>query len=160
MADESTDAESTEAIEAEEVDPSDDRVDSTSTADEVPNKKDDSKAKPAAPVARKKVVSKRVTPKGGATAHAKATPSATRSKKSHDDDEISFSSGRYTPPSHKVDMPSPWWVPALMFGLLILGSLLIIVNYMGVIGGEASNVWLIVGLGLILAGIIAATQYR
>lgn len=127
----------------------------------------------AKPAVRRKVVSKRVTPKGGvrpgtspnATGPAtKATAAASAAKgkraKHDDDEEISFSSGRYTPPSSSKDLlPSPWWVPALMFGFLIVGALVIMLNYMGAFG-DAENYRLIIGLGLILAGIITATQYR
>ena len=123
---------------------------------------DPTDAEPAAPATstpRKKVVSKRVTPKGGPA--VRKTPTSTTSRSTKSDDDVSFSSGRYTPPSSKsaADLPSPWWVPTLMFGLLILGALVIIVNYMGVLG-DASNLYLILGLGLILGGIVAATQYR
>ncbi len=55
--------------------------------------------------------------------------------------------------------PSPVWVPILLFGLLGLGMVTIIVNYLGVIW-DTSNVVLLVGLGFILAGIVTATQYR
>ncbi len=59
--------------------------------------------------------------------------------------------------------PSPMWVPVLMFGLLLVGMIVIILNYMGLlpfVDGEASNWYLLLGLGLILGGIITATQYR
>ena len=46
-----------------------------------------------------------------------------------------------------------------MFGLLGLGALIIVLNYLGGLG-SASNVKLVIGLVLILGGIIAATQYR
>ena len=55
--------------------------------------------------------------------------------------------------------PSPIWVPILLFTLLGLGVLTIIVNYLGVLW-DTSNVVLLGGLGLILAGIVTATQYR
>ena len=55
--------------------------------------------------------------------------------------------------------PSPIWVPILLFTLLGLGVATIIVNYMAVFW-DTSNVVLLGGLGLILAGIITATQYR
>ncbi len=55
--------------------------------------------------------------------------------------------------------PSPIWVPILLFSLLGLGVATIIVNYMGVFW-DTSNVVLLGGLGLILAGIVTATQYR
>ena len=55
--------------------------------------------------------------------------------------------------------PSPIWVPILMFSLLGLGVATIIVNYVGILW-DTSNVVLLGGLGLILAGIITATQFR
>ena len=54
---------------------------------------------------------------------------------------------------------SPIWVPILLFTLLGLGVLTIIVNYLGILW-DTSNVVLLGGLGLILAGIVTATQYR
>jgi hypothetical protein len=48
-----------------------------------------------------------------------------------------------------------------MFGLIVLGVLVIFLHYVAVIlPGASSNWWLLVGLGSILGGIIAATQYR
>lgn len=55
--------------------------------------------------------------------------------------------------------PSPAWVPVLMFGLLIVGVLVILLNYVGSIW-DTSNGILLLGLGMILGGIITATQYR
>ncbi len=54
---------------------------------------------------------------------------------------------------------SPAWVPVLMFGLLGLGVATILLNYVGSIW-ETSNLILLLGLGMILGGIITATQYR
>lgn len=51
-------------------------------------------------------------------------------------------------------------VPFLMFGLMGLGLVVILLNYMVTSFGAPSNWYLLAGLGLILAGIIAATQYR
>ena len=120
----------------------------------------DTPAKPA--VVRKKVTSKRVTPKGapqGVKASSVAAKTKAKASESDDDDEPSFSK-RYTPPqANYAPGPSPWWVPALMFGLLIVGALIIMLNYMGVFG-EAENLRLVIGLGFILGGIITATQYR
>jgi hypothetical protein len=71
---------------------------------------------------------------------------------------------RYTAPNPRgVKGPSPRWVPILMFALWILGLLVIILNYMGVLPGSGdggSGWYLIAGLGSILAGITVATQYR
>jgi hypothetical protein len=71
-------------------------------------------------------------------------------------------SGRYTPPSPNYDqMPSPLWVPVLMFTCFALGMLTIFLNYVQIVpGGETSNWYLLLGLGFILAGIITATQFR
>ena len=60
----------------------------------------------------------------------------------------------------KVSGGSAAWVPIVMFGLLIAGVLLILLNYVAPIPGAPSNWYLLGGLGLVLGGIIAATQYR
>jgi hypothetical protein len=69
-------------------------------------------------------------------------------------------STRYTPPIPKESKVSPKWVPIMMFALLAVGSVLIIINYLGVLPGGTSNTYLLVGLGLILAAIVTATQWR
>jgi hypothetical protein len=86
-----------------------------------------------------KRTSKRVTPK--------STPAA---------------STRYTPPTpHYEDLPSPTWVPVLMFALFALGMLTIFLNYVAILlPGATSNWYLLLGLGFILGGIITATQFR
>jgi hypothetical protein len=69
-------------------------------------------------------------------------------------------SSRYTPPTPKYVKESPPWVPVLMFGLLGLGVLMIVLNYIEFLPGAVSNWYLVGGLGLIFAGIVTATQYR
>ncbi|CAN5143746.1 hypothetical protein BH18ACT4_BH18ACT4_11550 [soil metagenome] len=97
----------------------------------------------------------RVTPKGGSV-------STTRTERGTPPP----ATGRYTPPIPREEKVSPRWVPILMFALLGLGMLLILLNYVGIVPGfgplpdDTSNVYLLIGLGLILAGIIAATQYH
>jgi hypothetical protein len=67
-------------------------------------------------------------------------------------------SSRYTPPVPlSAKMTAPWVVP-VMFVLLGLGLLMILLNYMDLLPGGTSNWYLIGGLGLILGGIITATQ--
>jgi cell division protein CrgA len=95
-------------------------------------------AKPA----KRKVPAGRVTPKGTAPGDRPAA------------------STRYTPPVPRADRPSPTWVPVLMFVLLGLGAATIFLNYLGVLPGATSNVYLGVGLAAICGGIITATQYR
>ncbi len=61
----------------------------------------------------------------------------------------------------KVDSPSPVIVPIVMFTSFILGTGIILFNYLtNDILGTPSNWYLLGGLGLILVGIVAATQYR
>jgi Cell division protein CrgA len=98
---------------------------------------------PTKPPPKRKVKGGRVTPKGGAPSAPRPDPSS-----------------RYTPPVPKEYKVSPWWVPALMFTFLGLGLVVIFLNYLGVLPGDTKNSYLLVGLGLILGGIMTATQYR
>lgn len=95
-------------------------------------------AKPA----KRHVPGGRVTPKGTAD-KARPTPS-----------------GRYTPPVPRAVKVSPMWVPILMFGLLGAGMVIIFLNYLSLLPGGVSNMYLGVGLAAICGGIITATQYR
>jgi hypothetical protein len=107
-----------------------------------------------AKVVKRKVApgtSGRVTPKGGRVAPGKKTPEAT---------------GRYTPPIPREMRVSPTWIPVLMFGLLLLGTAVILLNYVallpdwGILPDDTSNTWLLIGLAMILAGIVVATQWH
>lgn len=71
-------------------------------------------------------------------------------------------SSRYTPPAPvtKYDMPSPMWVPVVMFSLFGIGLLAIFLNYTGVLPGAPTQWYLLGGLVSILFGIITATQLR
>ncbi len=70
-------------------------------------------------------------------------------------------SSRYTPPVPKSEKVSPIWVPILMFTCLGLGMLIIILNYVNVLPGpDPSNVYLMIGLGLITVGFITATKFH
>ena len=68
--------------------------------------------------------------------------------------------GRYTPPIPRAKKVSPLWVPTVMFTCLGVGMVLIIANYLDVLPGGTNNWYLLVGLGLITAGFVTATQYR
>ena len=69
--------------------------------------------------------------------------------------------GRTTPRAeHPERKPSPMWVPILMGLLFVVGIVVIALNDVDAFPGGASNGYLLVGLGLILGGIITATQYR
>ena len=68
--------------------------------------------------------------------------------------------GRYTPPIPREQKVSPLWVPVLMFTLLGLGTMVILLNYLDLVPGGTNNWYLLLGLGLILGGIITATNYH
>lgn len=112
-------------------------------------------------VERRVVTSRRVTPKAGAKPGAdKDAPAA--ASKARDAKKTEQVVARTTVPTAQQTYakgPSPWWVPAIMFGLIIIGGLVIMLNYMGVFG-DPDNIRLVIGLTLILGGIITATQYR
>ena len=70
---------------------------------------------------------------------------------------------RYQPPTRKKPKPSPKWFGALILGIMFLGVIVIVLNYLGLMPGTqgvASNLWLFAGLGLIAMGFLAATQWR
>lgn len=91
----------------------------------------------------------RVTPKGGA-ARLRATEPAGRP-----------AGGRYTAPApQEWAVGSPWWVPALMLAFFGVGVVGIVLNYLGLLPGGASNLYLVIGLVLIVCGFVTATQYR
>ena len=98
-------------------------------------------------------------------ARGRATPKSVRPAGATSAKTAATTSGRYTPPIPREQKVSPWWVPALMFAFLGLGALMILLNYLGVLlpgvsEGDPNNAYLLGGLGLILAGIITATQYH
>lgn len=72
---------------------------------------------------------------------------------------------RPTPPSHKptaVDTkgPSPMWYVALMFGLMAVGIIVILLNYVQVLPGSTSNSYLYAGLAMIGVGFAMTMNYR
>ena len=85
----------------------------------------------------------RTTPKGGRTTSRAQEPQ-----------------GRYTPPIPRETKVSPRWVPVLMFVLLGLGVATIFLNYVNLLPGDASNGYLLLGLGFITGGFIVATNYH
>ncbi len=103
----------------------------------------------AKPAKRKVPAGGRVTPKGGPQAPGKSPSRSAPPPTS-----------RYTPPIPSEYKVSPRWVPVLLFSFLAAGMLMIFLNYLGLVPGGTSNWYLLGGLGLILAGIITATQYH
>lgn len=95
-------------------------------------------------VTRQENSKSRVTPKGTAPTDRVSTPGGV-------DHRVINSQG-----------PSPKIVPIIMFGALAAGVILILANYIMPNGylGMPNNLYLLGGLGLVLVGIVAATQYR
>ena len=69
-------------------------------------------------------------------------------------------SGRYTPPIPREVKVSAPWVPITMGALLLVGAAMIILNYLELLPGGASNAYLLVGLALITGGFVTATQWH
>jgi hypothetical protein len=95
----------------------------------------------------------RVTPKGGPPRRSGGSSGGAGSG-------ASTGSGRYTAPIPREFRSSPWWVPVLILTFFGLGLISIMLNYLGLLPGGASNGYLFVGLGCIVVGFIAATRYH
>jgi hypothetical protein len=94
----------------------------------------------------------RTTPKGGPV--RKSAPAGPAKS------SASATSGRYTAPIPRELKSSPWWVPAFIVGFFGLGVICILLNYLSVLPGGASNAYLFAGLGLIVCGFITATRWH
>ncbi len=108
---------------------------------------------------RTKDATGRVTPKGTRTAKAGARagsgPGTGTTRYAQE------ATGRYTPPTAaEYHRSSPWWVPTIMLTFFSLGMLSIVVNYLGVLPSSPSNVYLLVGLGLIIGGFVTSTRWH
>ena len=73
---------------------------------------------------------------------------------------------RPTPPKNPVASQvedkgaSPTWYVATMFGLMAIGIVVILINYMGVLPGGTSNLYLLGGLAMIGVGFAMTLNYR
>ena len=102
----------------------------------------------------------RVTPKGGPAKRGRPGGSGATGGSGGTGGGTAPASGRYTPPIPREFRTSSWWVPALILAFMGLGILVILLNYLGLLGGHASNWYLLIGLGLIVAGFITATRWH
>ena len=106
----------------------------------------------------------RFTPKGSATEKS-TQKTKIRDGAAGEKVPAYATSGRYTARSeHKAEaaalqMTRPW-VPFLMFALLLIGGLLIVLNYVGVWPESPSNWYLLGGILAITGGFVTATQLR
>ena len=73
---------------------------------------------------------------------------------------LAEASSRYTPPTLREQKVSPKWVPILMFALLGLGSLVILLYYLGFVPGGRNNWYLFSGVLCVLGGLYTATKYH
>jgi len=92
----------------------------------------------------------RVTKKGG-----RVTPSTKGGAASG-----SVQSSRYTPPIDRREKTSPRWYGFVILGLFLLGVLIVILNYAGLLPGGVNNLWLLAAIGSIFVGLLLATRYR
>ena len=67
---------------------------------------------------------------------------------------------RYTPPAPKKAPPSPKWYGVMIIVLFAVGVLVIVTNYLGLLGESASNLFLGIGLLSIMVGFILALRLR
>jgi hypothetical protein len=67
---------------------------------------------------------------------------------------------RYTPPPPKKAPASPLWMGVAITTLLLVGLVVVVTNYLGLLPGDAENRYLIIGLVLISTGFMMATGYR
>lgn len=102
----------------------------------------------------------RVTPKGGPVRRGAGGSGGGRVSAAGGGRTTQATSGRYTAPIPREYRSSPWWVPVLILTFFGLGLICILLNYLGLLPGGANNWYLLLGLGLIVAGFIAATRYH
>ena len=67
---------------------------------------------------------------------------------------------RYTPPIPKNAKTSPKWMGISIIALFLLGVLVVILNYAGLLPGGVNNLWLVAAIGAIFAGLLMATRYH
>ena len=76
------------------------------------------------------------------------------------DAPTSVQSNRYTPPIPKNVKTSPRWMVISIIALFLVGVLVVILNYAGLLPGGVNNLWLVAAIAAIFAGLILATRYH
>ena len=102
-----------------------------------------------APPKRKTGGSGRVTPKG-------TQPGDRRAVNASGPDHAVAASSRYTPKAKRRELVPASWIPVIMLVLLIGGGVMIMIRYLA----WDSNVPIMLGLLMILAGLYTATKWR
>jgi hypothetical protein len=67
---------------------------------------------------------------------------------------------RYTAPKPATAKHSPLWIPATMFACMLLGMAVIVADFLEILPGGQQTSYLLLGLGLLVAGFVLSTQYR
>ena len=67
---------------------------------------------------------------------------------------------RYTPPIPKNAKTSPKWMGISIIALFLVGVLVVILNYAGLLPGGVNNLWLVAAIAAIFAGLLMATRYH
>jgi hypothetical protein len=117
---------------------------------------------PTGPGSAPKKGAGRFTPKGTAT-NSNIAPST---KAASDKGPAYANSGRYTPPVERTANETgsvavtKVWVPWLMGLLMLIGGLLIVLNYVGAWPHSPSSWYLFGGIVAITGGFITATQLK
>ena len=94
---------------------------------------------------------------------SKSTPSKNASSKSASSKNASSKNkgkGRYTAPPPKKTAASPLWFGVAITTFLLVGLLIVVTNYIGLLPGDAENRYLIIGLVFISLGFMMATGYH
>jgi hypothetical protein len=68
--------------------------------------------------------------------------------------------GSYTARKPVNSEHSPRWFGWMLVGLLCLGVLIVVLNYLGVLPGSVSGWYLVVGLVLMFSAFYLATRYK
>ena len=89
-----------------------------------------------------------------------SSPTRRPQSRTHSQGKKVPASKRYTPPIPASRRKSPTWMLVLIFGTLGLGVLSILLDYLGVLPGGASNWYLLGGLALLAVGFASATKYH
>ncbi len=69
-------------------------------------------------------------------------------------------SGRHTPPVPKKVRSSPRWMGIAIIATFLLGALVVILDYAGLLPGGVNNAWLLAAIAAIFAGLLLATRYH
>ncbi len=80
----------------------------------------------------------------------RATPAGTGSPRS----------GRHTPPVPKNVKSSPRWMGFAIIATFVIGALVVVLDYAGLLPGGVNNAWLLAAIAAIFAGLLLATRYH